>query len=658
MNRLRWIISAVLAAGIVFSVAAQGAKTDSLKQLALTSTDDSVKISALLQLAFQSIFNDSKAAWQQLTEAQQLLAGKNKTYLSAHATYVTAVYYDVTGATDSARFYFEKGLDASRTYRYADLEVKFLNGLGLNNWNRGYYQTALNLFLQVNERNRQLEKSKQISQSTPLNNIGLIYQELGLYDKALEYHRQALEIRLREPSLLAQAATSYNNIGICLYHQKKYAEAEEAYRKGLQLAREHKFLRQYYDLAGNIANALAAMNRYEEAQRFNMEVLNHDPSVKLPEKFLMNIRSAAAGIYLNLGKPNLAFSLLQWCFDLIEQKPELEFYASDVYRYASSYYYMTGNAQKGRYYGDKQKEVLEQRFSKRNAESVAEMEIKYETAEKERQILDQQLVIEHNNLMLAKQRNQNLVLLAIVIILILLTVIAFLYLRSRQKAREQQLLLHEKQLRLDAVMQATEEERQRIARDLHDGIGQQLSGAILQLESVLHNGSDEYLKAKIQSLSDNLRKTSTEVRTLSHQMMPRSLTEAGLVPAISDLLNRTFANTAVQCTFQHHQASDRFDQKTELTLFRVVQELINNIIRHARATQVTVNLLRMKDKLRLTIEDNGVGFDAETAHNGYGLMNIRSRVEGVNGSVLFERNENAGTLVTVTVPIVTSAINA
>lgn len=78
MNRLRWIISAVLAAGIVFSVAAQGAKTDSLKQLALTSTDDSVKISALLQLAFQSIFNDSKAAWQQLTEVQQLLARKIK----------------------------------------------------------------------------------------------------------------------------------------------------------------------------------------------------------------------------------------------------------------------------------------------------------------------------------------------------------------------------------------------------------------------------------------------------------------------------------------------------------------------------------------------------------------------------------------------------
>ncbi len=651
MYWLRGLLNAILSGCFILVASAQGIKTDSLKLLVQNASDDSVKTSALLQLAFQAIFNDSKAAWQQLTEAQQLLAGKNKTYLTAYATYVKAVYYDVTGSADSARHYFEKGLELSRNNQYNDLEVKFLNGLGLNNWNRGYYQTALDLFLQVNERNIQLEKSKQIPQSTPLNNIGLIYQELGLYDKALEFHNQALAIRLRDPSLLAQAATSYNNIGICLYHQKKYAEAEEAYRKGLQLAREHKFLRQYYDLAGNIANTLAAMNRYEEAQRFNLEILNHDPSVKLPDKFLMNISSAAAGIYLNLGKPNLAFPLLQKSFDLIEQKPELEFYASDVYRYASSYYYMTGNAQKGRYFGDKQNDVLEQRFSKRNAESVAEMEVKYETAEKERQILNQQLIIEQNNLLLAQQRNRNIILSATVLILLLTGIIGYIYFRARQRAREQELLLQEKQLRLNAVLQATEEERQRIARDLHDGIGQQLSGAILQLESILHHGSDDQLKGKIHTLSDNLRKTSTEVRTLSHQMMPRSLTELGLVPAITDLLNRTFAGTPIQCAFHHHDMNTRFEAKTELTLFRIVQELVNNIIRHAGASHVSVNLLRMKDKLRLMVEDDGVGFDPDEVHKGHGLMNIRTRVEDVKGSVYFEQNGNAGTLVTVIVPV-------
>lgn len=650
MYLLRGLLGAVLTISSI-PVSAQAIKTDSLKQLALSAPDDSVKISAHLQLAFQAIFNDSKTAWQHLEEAQRMLSGIRNPYLGVYSTYVKAVYFDVTGSADSARYYFEKGLETSRANRFKDFEVKLLNGLGLNNWNRGYFQTALNLFLQVNELNAQLDKSRQIPQSTPLNNIGLIYQELGLYEKALEYHEQALEIRLRDPALLAQAATSYNNIGICYYHLNKFNEAEEIYKKGLQLSQQHKFLRQYYDLAGNLANTLVALNRYQEAQRYNLEVLNHDPSIRLPDKFLMNIGAAAAGVYLLMKKPQQALPLLQQGLDLVKQKPELEFYASDLFRYASVYYYMTGDVLKGKFYTDRYKEILEQKFSKRNAESVAEMEVKYETAEKERKILDQQLLIEQNNLILAKQRNQNIILTAAVIIIVLLAVIGFIYIRSRQQAREQKLMVQEKQLRLEAVLQATEEERQRIARDLHDGIGQQLSSAVLQLESAAQYKSDGELKSKINALSENLRKTSTEVRTLSHQMMPRALTELGLVPAITDLLNRAFAGTSMECEFHHHEVTNRFDTGTELALFRIVQELINNIIKHAHASKVTVNLLRMKDKLRLTVEDNGVGFDPDAVRKGHGLMNIRTRVESVKGSVLFEQNENAGTLVTVTVPI-------
>lgn len=652
MNFWLRVISLIwISSGALCGAWAQSARTDSLRQLAQTTTDDSIKISALLQLAFQSVFNDSKSAWQQLEEAQQLLEKQIRPYLQTHARYVKAVYYDVTGAADSARAYFEEGLEQSRVNRFADLEVKFLNGLGLNNWNRGHFNNALDLFLKVNELNRQLVKSKQIPASTPLNNIGLIYQELGLYEKALDYHMQALEIRLADPALLAQAATSYNNIGICYFHLKELLKAEDVYRKGLQLAREHKFSRQYYDLAGNLANTLVAANRFEEAQQYNLEILNHDASIKLPEKFLMNIAAAAAGIYLNLKLPEKALPLIQQGFMLVEQKPELEFYASDLYRYASAYYYMTGDAHKGRQFADKQKAILEQRFSKRNAESLAEMEIKYQTAEKERQILDQQLVIEHNSLTLARQRNHNLLLATALITVALLSVIGYGYFSAKQRAREQQILLAEKQHRLDAVLQATEEERQRIARDLHDGIGQQLSGTIIQLESVMHAVGNSDLQSKMSVVTDNLRKTSSEVRDLSHQMMPRSLTELGLVPAISDLLNRTFSGTAIQCEFRHHQAEARLAVKTELTLFRVTQELISNIIRHAKAGKVSVTLLRMKDKLRLTVEDNGVGFDFNSVKSGHGLMNISSRVEAVQGTVLFERNGHAGTVVTVTVPL-------
>ncbi len=250
MHLLRLTLCSIIGIQVCFLCGAQGIATDSLKQLAQTTTNDSVKASALLQLAFQSIFNDSKTAWQQLNQARQLIANKPYTYLQTHATYVLAVYYDVTGMADSARFYFENGLERSLNNGFADLEVKFLNGLGLNNWNRGYYQTALDLFLKVNERNEQLEPSRQIPRSTPLNNIGLIYQEMGLYEKALDYHRQALAIRLNNTALLAQAATPYNNIGICLYHLNRFQEAEETYRKGIALAQQHQISQAVLRFAG------------------------------------------------------------------------------------------------------------------------------------------------------------------------------------------------------------------------------------------------------------------------------------------------------------------------------------------------------------------------------------------------------------------------
>ncbi len=402
-------------------------------------------------------------------------------------------------------------------------------------------------------------------------------------------------------------------------------------------------------MLGNLANCLVAQKRFREALQCNLEILNPSRTVQLPDKFLMNIRAATAGVYLDLNQPEKALPFLESALEQVNQKPDLEFYASDVYRFASAYHYRTGDVEKGRLYTDKMKDVLERTFSKRNAESIAEMEVKYKAAEKERKILDQQLVIEQNNLALARQRNQNILLAGALIVLILLAGSGYLYLSGRQRLREQKLLVAEKQNRLQAVVQATEEERQRIARDLHDGVGQQLSGTILQLESLAHQANGN-ANEKLASIADYLRKTSGEVRRLSHQMMPRALTEAGLVPAISDLLNRTFNDSGIQCTFHHHLISPRFNPQTELALFRITQELINNIVRHAKATQASVNLLQIKDIIRLTVEDNGIGFKPDDVKAGHGLLNIRTRAEGVNGTVLFEQNGQAGTLITVTVP--------
>lgn len=648
-----WRFLIILITGIAGSPAlSQQNRIDSLKQVAQFSTQDSLRVTAMLQVAFHYIFNDSKTAWQYLTEAEEILRHNPIPYGKVNALYIKAVYYDVAGALDSSRFYFDKGYQQSREFNLPDLEVKFLNGLGMNSWNRGHYNTALDYFFNVLDVNARLNEQQRIPISTPYNNIGLIYQELSLYEKALDYHYRALDFRLKDMKLISQAATSYNNIGICLTHLKRYEEAEKAYRDGIALTRQHNFLRQYYDLIANLANTLVAMDRTQEALRLNLEILHPEKQIVLPEKFLMNINAAAAGNYVQLRQPDKALQHINAGLKLIQDKPELEFYSPDLFKFGSAAYYMKNDVDKGVEYSNRMAELLENRFSKRNAESIAEMQIKYETAEKERQILDQQLLLEQKNLALAKHRNQNIILTAALVILILSGTFYYLYYQARQQAKLQQVVIEEKEKGLEAVFHATEEERQRIAKDLHDGIGQQLSGLKMKLESLQEELPNEHLKEKTMHITTTLKEASQDVRQLSHQMMPKSLTELGLVPALHDLLQKTFEHTPVKCLFEHHQANERFDPKIELTLYRVAQELVNNVIKHAHATQVAVQVFKVKDKLRLTVEDDGRGFDTVPGNgNGHGLINIHSRINTLKGNIEYEPGGDTGTLVTITVPL-------
>lgn len=635
----------------LFPAFSQGTVSDSLKQLAQTASDDSVRVSALLQLAFNTIFNDSKQANEYLAEVRMVLQRRPMTYPEIYCHYVQAVYYDVTGKTDSARLVFQEGLNRSRSHRFPELEVKFLNGLGLNNWNRGYYQTALDLFMQTLQLNDNLEPRYRIPASTPYNNVGLIYQELGLYEKALEYHQKALDIRLSDPKLLAQVSTSYNNIGICLYHLGRLAEAEEMYRKGIDIARKNQFTRQYYDLLGNLVNTLIAQDRLSEALKVVQEILDPKTKVALPEKFIMNQHAAAAGVLIQLNQPHKALEHIQKALQILEEQPELEHYASMVYNNASAAYYMLGNTKLGKAYNDKMKEVLENKFSKRNADAIAEIEVKYETAEKERQLLNTKLEVEEKNLAIARQRNQNILLLAGIIIIALSAGLILLRYRYRQKQMIQQAVIEEQQRGLQAIIRATEEERQRIARDLHDGIGQQLAGLKMKWESISTSLPGTEWHEKVSSITEQLQKTSEDVRNLSHQMMPKSLKEMGLIPALSELFRSVFHSSSIQWEFSHHHADGRFSEQIELALYRTAQEAVSNIIRHAKASRVNIQLYRIKDLLRLNIEDDGIGFNPYIRTEGHGLTNIRTRIGAVHGQVLFEPREQGGTLVNITVPL-------
>ena len=152
-------------------------------------------------------------------------------------------------------------------------------------------------------------------------------------------------------------------------------------------------------------------------------------------------------------------------------------------------------------------------------------------------------------------------------------------------------------------------------------------------------------------IASSFSKSADEVRSISHQMMPRALMEKGLIPAIDDLLKNAFQHSNTSFTLEESGVNERFNERIEVSVYRIIQELVNNIIKHAEASHVNVQLICKSDQLLVFVEDNGKGFDASDQKEGHGLINIKSRTEMINGSVNFEPSSNKGTFVSLSIPL-------
>jgi len=196
---------------------------------------------------------------------------------------------------------------------------------------------------------------------------------------------------------------------------------------------------------------------------------------------------------------------------------------------------------------------------------------------------------------------------------------------------------------LSNTVNTQEEERKRIAQDLHDGIGQQMSGLRMGFEALVEKTEMQShpLSQKIETI---IKDVSQEIRTLSHQMMPKALSELGITSAIQDMLDTTLENSKIEYTFEHSVDQLSIPPPLSVGIYRITQELLNNTIKHAEATKIDVTLYQLNKQIIMVFEDNGMGF-SKSKSNGQGLIGIESRLQTIGGSIQFEI-EN-GTIATV-----------
>ncbi len=217
-------------------IVAQEREIDSLKQVIKTTKNDSIKVDTYNKLAWKYLFNDKNKATELLRKTEELALKTDQKYGYNTLLNSKGIYHDVNGLPDSALFYFKKSLQYSKDNKFTTQEQYTHNNLGMYAWNKGQYEEALSSFFKA----LKLAEVIYLTDSTikidaSLNNIGLIYQEMELYDKAIPYHRRALKIRSARKHKQGEAA-SYNNLGICSKHLNKIKEAKSYFLKGLQKA--------------------------------------------------------------------------------------------------------------------------------------------------------------------------------------------------------------------------------------------------------------------------------------------------------------------------------------------------------------------------------------------------------------------------------------
>jgi len=342
----------------------------------------------------------------------------------------------------------------------------------------------------------------------------------------------------------------------------------------------------------------------------------------------------------------LYFEAMEIAIDIGVLKVELQ-----CYRELSYLYKKTGRHKEALYYKSKQLVVNDSIYNIEKYEQLSELEKKYETEKKEQEIELLKVKNEVKQLTIKRQRNLIIAALAGLVLLIIISLLWFNRKRLQQKAiLEAEKNIYRKKL-LEASIDAEEKERTRIARELHDGVAQQLSGLKMAWQVI----SKEFKGKSVDKLKDitkTLDEAADEVRNISHQMMPKVLSTAGLILAIEDMLNKSLKYSRIKYQFEHFGLENkRFDAKIELSLYRVCQELINNVVKHSEANFVSVQLFKSSNNLILMLEDNGKGMQSGKDGEGIGLLNIASRIDTINGEINYEPGPDSGTVATIRIPL-------
>jgi len=540
-----------------------------------------------------------------------------------------------------------EGLKLARSNGDSVSVAELKRHIGVANYFNGNYNIAAKNYYDAvvileKTPDRHQEENKKLA--LVYNEIAKLYRKTRDLDRSLQNYDKAFTIfqQLNDSSGISMIL---NESGVVFEYKGDYDEAIRRYGASLKMAEAmHDEVGISYALSF-IAGVQTIQKKFAEAEKNLLQALEIRKNLK--DSFAIALTYSDLGATLNAkGDAQKAAGYLNASNEIAGKihYPEL---ISNNYNELASLSQKQGDYKKALDYFEKKAIIRDSLFSLEKTKQIEELHTRYETVKKEQQIQQQQFRITRQNFLIG-------IIIGLLLLGSLLGYSQYKRYKFRQQARLKTELIKQQELATKAIMVAEETERERIAKDLHDGVGQMMSAAKMNLSAfeseIKFADADQQLSfEKIIQLVDESCK---EVRQVSHNMMPNALLKNNLASAIAEFVDKLDKKT-LQVHLYTEGLEERLDFNTETVLYRVIQECVNNVIKHARASELDISVMKDKEGISATIEDNGTGFDTSDKEkfNGIGLKNIITRVEFLKGTVDFDSTPGKGTLVALHVPL-------
>ncbi|MVM36937.1 tetratricopeptide repeat protein [Spirosoma sp. HMF3257] len=595
--------------------------------------------------------SDTKSAHAQLDTAQQMAVAGHDLSLQGQVFLRRAqLYENIMDKLPEARTLLEKALQKFQQAHDQKWEAQAYNELAVMKMGEGNYVAAINLWLNARRLQESIKDWKGLRSTLP--NLGMVYIKLRRYNEAMTCFTEAEKVANRLNDNMVRSFIVMRKAEI-LEKEGKYAPALALYLKQVKAYSEPYQPSSLARVYGSIGRMYIELKQFDKALTYSQ--LAHDIYRKTVEKTQEALEHTAQA---NFGKIYLALKQyervipyaqegLAWTKDVKEMRPERAEYERQL---AEAYDHL-GQPARALQYFKSYKAEADTMLNEEAMQKATVASMTYDFEKKQQGVRLKQAQQEARIQSLENDKLEQTTNFLIALLVGIIGILGYVFWSNRQLKNKNE-ELSQKNAEIEAALYRGQTlERKRVASELHDSVASKVSALKWRFEAFDTSLFDTAQHREHARLLDHMGEVYEDIRAISHNLMPEILEKQGLQAALIKLTDTLNVQNRTRFQLEVDQSGEDVRGNTAYDLYTITLELVNNILKHAKARQAGISLARQNGFLMLTVQDDGQGMLTGKNQDGFGTQNIKSRLERLGGTYLVSSPAQGGTLINVQIPI-------